>query len=71
MQVAGPCFEETDVISCVFDGEATPGVYISKLLALCVSPAFSFIGKGSFKLIVNSTEGVTRAEGTGDFYSRK
>ena len=51
--VSGPCFKETDVISCLFDGVETRAVFIEKFEVLCVSPALSQPGRTTFELAIN------------------
>ena len=68
VQVAGPCLQETDVITCAFDGAVVEGIYISDMLAVCVSPRLSSIGRVAFQLTV-STSGAIRYEGETIFFS--
>ena len=68
--VSGPCFEETDNISCVFNGVEVEGVFVSMTQCLCISPQLSVLGRVSFQLkVVNTTSGDTRYEGTSEFLS--
>ena len=38
VQVSGPCLDDSDNITCVFDGQETEGVFVSTTVALCLSP---------------------------------
>ena len=67
--VSGPCFEETDNISCVFNGVEVEGVFVSMTQSLCISPQLSVLGRVSFRLRVNASNGNTKYEGTSEFLS--
>ncbi len=69
VQLAGPCLEETDNITCVFDGQEVGGVFVNTLIAVCVSPPLSRLGNVPFQLIVRSSSGDVRTKGTGEFFS--
>ncbi len=69
VQVNGPCLEETDSITCVFDGQEVSGVFVTMLIAVCVSPPLSSIGSVPFQLIARSSNGEIRAQGEGEFFS--
>jgi len=44
VQVSGPCLDESDNITCVFDGQETEGVFVSTTVALCLSPPLMTTG---------------------------
>ena len=45
VHITGPCFNETDRISCIFDNQPEQaGYYVNNLTAICVSPNFNTIG---------------------------
>ena len=66
--VSGPCFDETDNITCVFDGILTEGMFFNELQSLCASPILSRTGALPFRLIVNGTN---EFRGDAVFYSSK
>lgn len=59
VQVSGPCFNESDEILCDFGSaaEETPGVYLNKRQAVCISPMLSRTGDVRLKLRVLSKDG--------------
>ena len=63
----GPCFEESDVVKCIFDEISTPGVYVSRESVMCVSPAMNAIGKIDVTLQV--TRGSNILSRSAFFYS--
>ena len=69
VQIAGACLEPTDNITCVFDDIEVPGLVINDLLAQCVSPRLSEIGRMNLQLLVRSANGTLRSQGTGEFFS--
>ena len=68
VRVSGPCLEETDLINCTFGGIVTPGLYISNMEALCVSPQLAIPGAVAFQLTVVREEQV-EFEGEERFYA--
>ena len=45
ISISGPCFGPMDTITCTFEGPLpVAGVYISQLMAICVSPFFEVEG---------------------------
>ncbi len=68
VQIAGLCFKETDTIICMFDGQETEGIYVSALVAVCVSPPLTSLGKVPLHLTVRSVSG-TSVQGVGEFFS--
>ena len=71
MQISGPCFDESDNITCVFDGQDVEGVFVNTLIALCISPPLMTIGEVQFQLVVRDTDGSIRSQGSAEFISRK
>ena len=70
--ITGPCLEETDNITCVFDGIEVDGLFVSMMLALCVSPPLTEIGRRPLQLIVHDTvNGTIRSQGATEFISCK
>ena len=67
--VSGPCLQEDDNIACIFDGEEVEGSYLSEMLAVCITPPFSSIGRVTFQLIVEGSDGIV--QGTETFLSGK
>lgn len=70
VRVSGPCLEETDLINCTFGGISTPGLYISNMEALCVSPQLAVPGAVTFQLTVER-EGQVEFQGEETFYACK
>ena len=66
--VSGPCFDEADNITCVFDGIPTEGMFFNELQSLCAAPILSRTGALPFHLIVNGTN---EFRGDAVFYSSK
>ena len=64
--VSGPCFDEADNITRVFDGIPTDGMFFSERQSLCASPILSHTGRVPFQFIVNGTE---QFRGDSIFYS--
>ena len=57
----GPCFEQQDIVECIFDGTSSPGVYVNRDSVVCVSPSMSAIGKVDVTLrITRGSEIITR-----------
>ena len=57
--VSGPCFDEADNITCVFDGIPTDGMFFSERQSLCASPILSRTGRdpsSSLLMALNSSE---------------
>ena len=52
VRVAGLCLQATDEITCTFDGVEVEGVYMSEMIAMCISPQLTSIGRISFQMIV-------------------
>jgi len=71
VQVSGPCLDESDNITCVFDGQETEGVFVSTRVALCLSPPLMMTGGLPFQLVVRSAGGSIRSQGTAEFFSCK
>ena len=40
----GPCFDETDLVVCIFEDEKENGFVVNNHTAICVSPRFDDIG---------------------------
>ena len=65
----GPCFEQEDIVQCIFDGTSTPGVYVDRESIMCVSPAMSAIGNVQVTLrVTRGNEIILRSA---SFYSSK
>ena len=71
VQVSGPCFEEDDNITCVFDGEEVEGVFVSTMVVLCLSPPLPDTGMLPFQLVVRNASGNVRSQGSAEFVSCK
>jgi len=71
VKVSGPCLDESDNITCVFDGQETEGVFVSTTVALCLSPPLMTTGGVPFQLVVRSAGGSIRSQGTAEFISCK
>ena len=70
--ITGPCLEESDNITCVFDGIEVEGLFVSMMLALCVSPPLTEIGRRPLQLIVrDAADGSIRSQGSTEFVSCK
>ena len=69
VQVSGPCFFESDNITCVFDGQEIEGVFVNTMVALCLSPPLRTTGGLPFQLVVRSAGGSIRSQGTAEFFS--
>ena len=69
VEVEGPCLNETDVITCTFDGTLVPGAYVSEFRAICVSPALRDHGRRRFTLTVNRVDGSLKYSGSAIFYA--
>lgn len=59
--VAGPCFDENDVIRCFFEGaeesdSGALGYYMSETMAICVSPMFETPGWKSLRIGIGTGE---------------
>ena len=71
--LAGPCFNPRGNITCTFDGSSqTSGVYVSEVLALCVSPSFETGGWKELTVVVWTSEGggsSVRYSGQSRFYA--
>ena len=70
VQVSGPCFFESDNITCVFDGQEIEGVFVNTMVALCLSPPLMTTGGLPFQLVVHSAGGI-RSQGNAEFFSCK
>ena len=66
--VSGPCVDEADNITCVFDDVATMGIFFTEQQSLCVSPILSRTGRLPFQIIVS---GINEFRGNSVFYSGK
>ncbi|XP_030834984.1 sushi domain-containing protein 2-like [Strongylocentrotus purpuratus] len=55
--ISGPCFNETSLIVCEFDGIETSGRLLEDEIALCVSPTFYKVGQ--IPLRVSLDDGLT------------
>ena len=72
MLIRGPCLEESDDITCVFDGIEVEGLFVSTMLALCVSPPLTEIGRRPLQLSVrDAVNGSIRSQGSTEFISCK
>jgi len=71
IQLSGPCFDEDDNITCVFNSKSVEGKYLDKNVALCVSPQFEMIGRITLRLLVIQANRNLRYEGQAIFYSSK
>jgi len=69
IQLSGPCLEEDDNITCLFNDISVEGKYMDRNLALCVSPQFQMIGRIMLRLLVIESNGTVRYEGQTVFYS--
>ena len=69
--VAGACLEPTDNITCIIGGVEVQGSVRTSLLALCMSPPLSAIGRMELQLIVRSANGTVRSQGTAEFVARE
>ena len=70
--ISGPCLEDTDNITCVFDGVEVEGLFVSSMVALCVSPPLTEIGRRPLQLIVRDAgNGSIRSQGSTEFFSCK
>lgn len=52
VQLSGPCFEETDNITCLFGDAAIIGSRLDRNRVLCVSPELNVISRITLELIV-------------------
>ena len=53
VHITGPCFDETDQITCIFDNQpGQTGFYVNNLTVICVSPSFDTIGWKDLTLMV-------------------
>ena len=65
--IEGPCFNENDIIQCVFgSSDPVPGAQVNEVKALCISPSTLKTGNVEFILKVNGTQ-----IGSAAFYLRK
>jgi len=71
IQLSGPCFDEDDNITCLFNSKSVEGKYLDKNVALCVSPQFEMIGRITLRLLVIQANRNLRYEGQVIFYSSK
>ena len=71
VQVAGPCFQPTDSIICTFAGIEVIGVYIREMIAVCVSPQLTSIGRILFQMTVYTNSGGVKFQGEDIFFSSK
>lgn len=55
VRVAGPCFDNAEDFTCVFDGIEVRGIYLNEYYVLCVSPQLSRTGRVPFELMVDRT----------------
>ncbi len=69
--VSGPCFQEDDQISCVFDGVAVEGIYVTEDTSLCISPPLPSFGRLPFQLNVTAANGTFKYQGDSVFFSCK
>jgi hypothetical protein len=67
--ISGPTFSETSTIVCSFDGNESPGTYVSDDVAVCVTPAFASVGWISLNVIVKLESGVVTYTDQDCFYS--
>jgi len=60
--VSGPCFDESQEYTCLFQIRRLPrevrGVYLDERRLLCVSPLLQFIGDDGFMLRVRESGGM-------------
>ena len=71
VQIAGPCLQRTDSIICTFDGIEVLGVYISEMIAVCISPQLTSIGRIPFQMTVYANSGGVKFQGEAIFFSSK
>lgn len=69
IRLSGPCYEEDDNITCMFNGKSVVGKYLDRNLALCVSPEFKMIGRITLRLLVIQANREVRYEGQTVFHS--
>ena len=68
--LAGPCFTPGEVITCTFDEDThVMGMYISEVLAVCVSPYFETRGWKDLTLNISTEVREVRYTGQGRFYA--
>lgn len=56
VSITGPCFQPSDDISCMFEGSVVQGIFISGVLAACVTPYLERRGWGDLTVTVGSSE---------------
>ena len=71
MTVGGPCFEPSDVVTCLFDDISTPGIFVNQDSVVCISPALSTVGRVEVILEVIKSNEVVSFQGNGFFYSSR
>lgn len=73
VQLSGPCFRETDEITCTYqddkDNVHVCGVFIIEMVALCISPALLRTGRVVLQLTMGDAEDMFTHDGTAVFYS--
>lgn len=69
--VSGPCFEEDERISCIFDGIVVEGIYLNQDTTLCISPQLPSTGRFPFRISIAATNGTIRFQGDSVFFSCK
>lgn len=54
MNITGPCFEDTDRVSCRFDTEEVIGVFVDRNRVICVQPFLKAQGYVRFEISVGT-----------------
>ena len=66
IHISGPCFNESDIIRCTFDGQQEKtGMIINNLTAICISPSFKDVGWKSLTLTIIEGSGAGEVIYTG------
>ena len=69
VHLTGPCFDNTDVLKCVFEGKSDINAFVANdRTAICISPRFDEIGWKSLTLTILKN-GVETYTGQGQFYA--
>ena len=69
--ITGPSFQPSDSVECSFGGIFTLGIFVSRINALCVSPAMNALGRVKVTVAVRKRNGTITFQGKALFYSSK
>ena len=71
VEVRGPCFNADDTVQCSFGGVSTPGIFLDRSKALCITPMLTNTGRVAVSVEIRSTDASVTFEGNTIFFSSK